>query len=70
VAVVVATPPLRRDLNSPARPVVAVLLDSDGRGLSRPRHLDLGQCEGHSIVRTLSPTERRNLLGTRFPEWA
>jgi hypothetical protein len=70
VAVVVAVPPLRRDLNSPARPVVAVLLDGEGRALSRPRHLDLGQCEGHSIVRTLSPTERRNLLGTRFPEWA
>lgn len=70
IAVVVATPPLRRDLNSPARPVVAVLLDSEGRALSRPRHLDLSQCEGHSIIRTLPANERSTLLGPRFPEWA
>jgi len=70
MGVVVATPPLRRDLNSPARPVVAVLLDSEGRALSRPRHLDLSQCEGQSIIRTLPASERRSLLGPRFPEWA
>jgi hypothetical protein len=69
VGVVVATPGPRRDLNSPARPVVAVLTDEQGRPLPLPRHLDLAQCDGHSIVRTLSPAERRELMGERFPEW-
>jgi hypothetical protein len=70
VGVVVATPGPRKDLNSPARPVVALLTDEQGEALSRPHHLDLGQCENHSIVRSLSAPERRELLARRFPEWA
>ncbi len=69
VGVVVATPTIWRDLNSPSRPVVAVLLDADGIALPAPRHLDLMRCEHHSIVRSLSPRERRERLGGRFPEW-
>ena len=69
LGVVVAAPGLRRDLGSPARPVVAVLTDDQGQPLPLPHHLDLAQCDGHSIVRTLSPAERRELLGGRFPEW-
>jgi len=69
VGVVVATPSLKRDLNTPARPVVALLLDADGKPLPLPRHLDLARCDNHSIVRTLSPRERRELLGQRYPEW-
>jgi hypothetical protein len=70
VGVVVATPRTRRDLNAPARPVVALLTDSTGAALPLPRHLDLAHCDNHSIVRTLSTAERRAVLGRRYPEWA
>jgi hypothetical protein len=69
VGVVVATPQPRRDLSSPARPVVALLLDAQGQALPLPHHVDLAQCESPSIVRTLSVAEGRELLGGRFPEW-
>ncbi len=70
VGVVVATHLGRRDLNTPARPVVALLTDSQGRPLAAPLHLDLAQCESRSIVRSLPASERRELLGGPYPEWA
>ncbi len=70
IGVVVATPRTRHDLNAPARPVVALLTNARGAALPWPRHLDLAQCENHSIVRTLPPAERRAVLGRRYPEWA
>jgi hypothetical protein len=70
IGVVVAAPALHRELSSPAKPVVAVLLDPDGQPQPLPRVLDLAQTDNHSIVRTLSSGERRELLGGRFPEWA
>jgi HD-GYP domain-containing protein (c-di-GMP phosphodiesterase class II) len=68
VAMVVATHLGRRDLNTPARPVLALLTDIHGQALPAPRHVDLAQCDNHSIVRTLRPEERRELLGRRYPE--
>ena len=70
VGVVVAVPRTRRDLNAPARPVVALLTDAKGMALPQPRHLDLARTDNHSIVRTLSPAERQVVLGRRYPEWA
>src|SRR5205085_474649 len=70
VGVVVATPGPRRDLDHPARPVVALLADARGEPLPLPRYLDLAHCDGPSVVRTLSPGERRGVLGRRYPEWA
>jgi hypothetical protein len=70
IGVVVATPGPRRDLSSPARPVVALLTDAQGEPLARPHHLDLARCDTHSIVRTLTARERHELLEERFPEWA
>jgi HD-GYP domain-containing protein (c-di-GMP phosphodiesterase class II) len=70
VGVVVATPGPRRDLENPARPVVALLSDGRGRPLPAPRYLDLALGAGPSIVRTLSAAERRAALGRRHPEWA
>ena len=67
-ALVVATPTSRRDLQTPARPVLAVLTDGDGQLLPYPRHVDLAQCEGRSIVRLLPPSERSDRLGSRYPE--
>jgi hypothetical protein len=68
VGVVVAGPISQRDLDSPARPVVALLTDSRGHALARPMHLDLSRWEGRSIVRSLPPAERRRLLGKHHPE--
>jgi response regulator RpfG family c-di-GMP phosphodiesterase len=59
-----------RDLNTPARPVVALLTDAQGRPLPAPLPLDLAESEGHSVVRSLTPAERRAALGGHYPEWA
>jgi hypothetical protein len=70
VGVVVATPGPRSDLNSPARPVVAILTDGQGTPLPRPQHIDLAQTDSHSIVRLLPAAERIDLLARHFPQWA
>jgi HD-GYP domain-containing protein (c-di-GMP phosphodiesterase class II) len=70
VGAVIATHANRHDLSAPARPVVMLLTDPQGRPLALPRPVDLAQVEGYSIVRTLSPAERRQLLGRRYPEFA
>jgi hypothetical protein len=66
--VVVATHTGRRDLDTPARPVLAILVDEQGQLLPVPQHRDLGEADGYAIVRTLSMPERRHLLGRRYPE--
>jgi hypothetical protein len=68
--VVVAAPTNQHNANAPARPVVALVTDPYNRYLPAPRYLDLAQADHHSIVRTLTPAERRRLLGSRYPEWA
>jgi HD-GYP domain-containing protein (c-di-GMP phosphodiesterase class II) len=70
VGVVMATHDSRHDLNAPARPVLLLLISSQGEPLSVPRPLDLAECEGRSIVRLLPPVERRQMLGRRYPELA
>jgi hypothetical protein len=69
LGVVVAAPGSRRDVTNPARPVVALLVGADGAPLPWPRHLDLAECDGHSIVRTLPAAERRAALGRWSPEY-
>ena len=69
VGVVVATHLMPRQLQTPARPVVAVLADANGRAFPSPRHLDLAECEGKSIVRALTPPQCRTVLGRRYPEF-
>jgi HD-GYP domain-containing protein (c-di-GMP phosphodiesterase class II) len=69
VALVVATHPGRRDLNGLARPVLALLSDSQGHPLPVPQYLDLAECEGRSILRSLPARERRQVLDQRYPEW-
>jgi hypothetical protein len=70
LGLVTAVPTGRWDMNSPARPVVAVLTNQRRESLPAPRHIDLARRGGQGIVRTLSAPERRELLGARFPEWA
>ena len=69
LGIVVAAPTTRREPANPSRPVVALLVGSDGAALPSPRHLDLAQCDSHSIVRTLSALERREALGRLCPEY-
>jgi HD-GYP domain-containing protein (c-di-GMP phosphodiesterase class II) len=66
VGVVVATNMSRRDLSTPARPVVALLTTPQGQPLPVPRHLDLSHGDGAAIVRTLPPAERGQLLGKHY----
>jgi HD-GYP domain-containing protein (c-di-GMP phosphodiesterase class II) len=68
IGVVVATHRAGRDLTVPARPVLALLTDREGRLLPFPHHLDLAQCESRSILRALKPKERPQLLRKRYPE--
>ena len=70
LGLVAAAPSGKRDLNAPARPVVAVLTDAQGEGLAGPRHIDLARRVDQSITRALSAGERRELLAVRMPEWA
>jgi hypothetical protein len=70
VGVVVASHMAPRELHTPARPVVALLADAEGKLLPTPRHLDLAECDGRSIVRSLPTPQRRQLLGRRYPELA
>jgi HD-GYP domain-containing protein (c-di-GMP phosphodiesterase class II) len=70
VGVVVATHMGRRDVNTPSSPVVAVLVDGERRPLATPRHVDLTECEGRRIARSLPISEGRKLLGRRYPDAA
>ena len=68
VGLVVATHHTRRDLTTPARPVLALLTNSQGQPLPAARHLDLAMTPSASIVRSLPPEQRRQALGRRYPE--
>jgi HD-GYP domain-containing protein (c-di-GMP phosphodiesterase class II) len=70
IGVVVAPSMGRPDLTAPSRPLVALLTDAQGRWLPGPRHVNLAECEGRTIVRSLTLAERRRLLGKRYPELA
>src|SRR5262249_55769253 len=68
VGLAVATHLVRRDMTTPSRPGLALVTDDQGQLLPAPRHVDLAACEGRSIVRTLPPARRRQVLGRRYPE--
>jgi hypothetical protein len=70
IGMVAAVPGRTGELLNPSRPVVLLLLEACGSPLPIPRHLDLSQIEGHSIVRSLPTAERKQRLGRYFPEWA
>ncbi len=64
---VVAAPPT--GTAPPDRPVLALLTDGQGQPLPLPRLLDLTRCDGHNVVRSLTPAERCAVLGAHYPEY-
>ncbi|HLW67599.1 MAG TPA: HD domain-containing phosphohydrolase [Gemmataceae bacterium] len=68
IGMVVATHTAPKEKQSPAKPVLAILVDHAGHLLPAPKHLDLVESEKKSIIRTLSQAQRRDLLGKRYPE--
>jgi HD-GYP domain-containing protein (c-di-GMP phosphodiesterase class II) len=70
VGLVVASHMAPRERHTPARPVVAILADKQGRVLPNPHHIDLAECDSRSIVSTLSEAQRHLLLGRRYPALA
>ncbi|HTK75682.1 MAG TPA: HD domain-containing phosphohydrolase [Gemmataceae bacterium] len=67
---VMATHLPRGDVQTPARPVVALVKDPQGHWLPTPQALDLSEAEGRAVVRALPARQRRKLLGERYPQWA
>ena len=71
LGVVIATHPGLQDLNTPARPVVALLTDAQGQLLPGPRHVNLAEVGGRSILRSLTTAERANAwAGAMWSWWA
>lgn len=68
VGLVIATHPPSDDVQTPARPVLAILADAEGELLASPKPLDLARVEGRAIVRSVPVEARRQLLGRRYPE--
>jgi HD domain len=67
-ALVLSAQPGLRALASPSRPIVLLLTDAHLQALALPRVIDLVQEKERSIVRGLPSTDRRRLLGQRYPE--
>lgn len=70
IATVVATNCPAVDPQRPARPVVALLADQDGRPVMGPQIIDLAGADGRAVVRALPVDVRSRLLGATFPQFA
>ncbi len=68
VGVVAATNPLRGGPATPARPIIHLLADAEGRPSPWPTHVNLAQTSGRHIVRSLNPEESRTVLGSKHWE--
>jgi HD-GYP domain-containing protein (c-di-GMP phosphodiesterase class II) len=68
IGLVVAAHNAKSDLRAPSRPILTMLVDSQGRFLPFPGTLDLLRCSDRSIMRSLLADERQELLGIRYPE--
>jgi HD-GYP domain-containing protein (c-di-GMP phosphodiesterase class II) len=70
IALVAAPSQGQHDVTVPARPVVALLTDTQGAWLPTPQYVNLADCADRTIVRALNLAERRRVLGKRYPELA
>jgi HD-GYP domain-containing protein (c-di-GMP phosphodiesterase class II) len=66
-AVVVAAQCGNSDKVDPARPVVALLTDNEGLPTPAPTVVDLTQGDERTVLRRLLVSERRELVGKRYP---
>lgn len=69
VAVVVGTHAGYQGLIHPAKPIVSLLRESQGRALAMPKVLDLVHEESRCILRTLPAEDRRRLFARKYPAW-
>lgn len=69
IALVTATHSDGASFTQPAKPIVERLLDVQGAPLDWPSTIDLLNEPGWSIVRALTPAERRTYLSTHFSQW-
>jgi len=70
IGIVAANRQGRGELHLASRPVLNLLIDPQGRLLPVPLPIDLAECEGGTVVRTLRLDERARRLGRHYPEWA
>jgi len=70
IGVVAANHQGRNELHLASRPVLNLLIDASGHLLPTPMPMDLAECEGGTVVRTLRAPERARRLGRHYPEWA
>jgi HD-GYP domain-containing protein (c-di-GMP phosphodiesterase class II) len=70
IGVVAANHQGRHELHLASRPVLNLLIDASGHLLPVPLPIDLAECEGGTVVRTLRGDERGRRLGRHYPEWA
>ena len=53
----------------PSGPVVAIMRDSDGSYLAKPRIMDLTGKTNPAVLRCLTPQEKQDWIDSEFPEW-
>ena len=70
IGIVAANHHSRHELYLASRPVLNLLVDAAGYLLPIPLPIDLAECSGSNVVRTLRNEERARLLGRHYPEWA
>jgi HD-GYP domain-containing protein (c-di-GMP phosphodiesterase class II) len=67
--IVIASANDNQEDDSPARPVVAVLTNQDGRPRSHPHWVDLSRCAQGHVQRCLTTEERCQRLGQDYPHY-
>lgn len=67
IAMVIATQGGPQGLLHPAKPIVSVLQEPQGRALAMPSVLDLLHEENRCVLRALPAEDRKRALGTRYP---
>lgn len=65
VGIVVATQHARQELTAPAKPIVRIVTNADGAPMALPVHLNLAQCAGLHVVRSLTANEAKKQLSSR-----
>jgi hypothetical protein len=66
IGVVIATQNLKQDLAAPAKPVVRILASPEGAPVPLAAHVNLAQCDGLHVVRSLTRAESEKALTSRF----